>query len=77
MDSVFDIQNDINNLTLIREKLIDMIIEYNNQFGESPSTTLEFYKFIKLIGKGAFGKVHLAISILTGKPVAIKCISKT
>ena len=30
MDSVFDIQNDINNLTLIREKLIDMIIEYNN-----------------------------------------------
>ena len=30
MDSVFDIQNDINNLSLIREKLIDMIIEYNN-----------------------------------------------
>jgi len=29
-----------------------------------------------MIGKGAFGKVNLGISKLTGKYVAIKCISK-
>ena len=29
--------------------------------GKPPSTSLEFYKLKKLIGKGAFGKVHLGI----------------
>ena len=42
-----------------------------------PPTTLEFYKFIKLIGKGAFGKVTLGIHLLTGKYVAIKTIEKS
>lgn len=38
---------------------------------------MEFYKFIKLIGKGAFGKVTLGIHLLTGKYVAIKTIEKS
>lgn len=38
---------------------------------------MEFYKFVRLIGKGAFSKVHLAINILTGAYVAIKCIEKS
>lgn len=37
-----------------------------------PPTTQDFYKFIKLIGKGAFGKVTLATHKLSGKKVAIK-----
>lgn len=41
-----------------------------------PPTTLNFYKFVKLIGKGAFGKVTLGIHKLTGKQVAIKTIEK-
>jgi len=40
-------------------------------------TTLEFYKFVKLIGRGAFGTVTLGIHKLTGKYVAIKTIEKT
>jgi serine/threonine protein kinase len=32
-----------------------------------PITSLEFYKFVKLIGKGAFGKVTLAVHKLTGR----------
>lgn len=32
---------------------------------------------MRLIGKGAFSKVHLAINILTGSYVAIKCIEKS
>lgn len=41
-----------------------------------PQTTVDFYKFIKLIGKGAFGKVTLGIHKLTQKKVAIKTVDK-
>lgn len=43
---------------------------------EIPQTSLEYYKFVKLIGKGAFGKVTHGIHKLTGKDVAIKTIEK-
>lgn len=39
-------------------------------------TRPECYKIGKVIGKGAFGKVNLAIHRLTGKFVALKSISK-
>jgi len=39
-------------------------------------TKAEFYKIGKVIGKGAFGKVNLAIHRLSGKFVALKSISK-
>lgn len=42
-----------------------------------PSTSLDYYKFVKLIGKGAFGKVTLGVHKLTGKYVAIKTIEKS
>ena len=67
----------------------EKIIKYNRQCknsgvqtigirknGEVPKTTLDFYKFVKLIGKGAFGKVTLGVHKLTGKYVAIKTIDK-
>ena len=41
-----------------------------------PPTTLDVYKFVKLLGKGAFGKITLGIHKLTGKQVAIKSIDK-
>lgn len=41
-----------------------------------PPTSLEFYKFVRLLGKGAFGKITLGIHKLTGKYVAIKSIDK-
>ena len=44
--------------------------------GEPPETTLEFYKIGKVIGKGAFGKVNLALHKLARKLVAIKSINK-
>ena len=42
-----------------------------------PLTTLENYKIIKIIGKGAFAKVTLAEHVLTGRKVAIKIIDKS
>jgi serine/threonine protein kinase len=37
-------------------------------------TTLDLYKVGRVIGKGAFGKVNLALHRLTRKLVAIKSI---
>jgi len=56
------------------------LIQYNRQcikkIKEIPETTMEYYRFVKLIGKGAFGKVMLGVHKLTGKQGAIKIIDK-
>ena len=59
-----------------RDQLIKYIKQYIKKNNELPPTTLNFYKFVKLIGKGAFGKVTLGVNKLTGKQVAIKTIEK-
>lgn len=59
-----------------REKIIKFNKSYIKKNNQVPPTHLEQYKFIKLIGKGAFGKVTLGIHKLTGKQVAIKAIDK-
>ena len=41
-----------------------------------PSTKMKFYKYGRLLGKGAFGKVNLCLHTLTGRLVAIKSINK-
>ena len=62
--------------SLDREKLTqhNKLWFHNNE--EVPRTTLEYYTFVKLIGKGAFGRVTLGVHKLTGKYVAIKTIEK-
>ena len=60
-----------------REELIKYTKEYIQKNNELPPTTLEYYEFVKCIGKGAFGKVTLGIHKLTGKYVAIKTIEKS
>jgi serine/threonine protein kinase len=60
-----------------REMLIKCIQKSFEEKNEPPQTTLDFYKFVKLIGKGAFGSVTLGIHKLTGKYVAIKTIEKS
>ena len=50
-----------------RDNLIKYIKSYIKKNNELPQTTLNFYKFVKLIGKGAFGKVTLGVLKLTGK----------
>lgn len=59
-----------------RQGLINYI-KNNQQLNKGvPRTTLQFYKIVKLLGRGSFGKVHLGIHLLTRRKVAIKCIDK-
>jgi len=61
-----------------REKLIAYIKHFTLSVRpEIPTTSVDYYKFVKLIGKGAFGKVTLGIHKLTGKQVAIKTVDKS
>jgi len=59
-----------------REKIIKFNKAFYKKNKSCPPTSLEYYKFVKLIGKGAFGKVMLGVHKLTGKQVAIKAIDK-
>jgi len=59
-----------------RANLIAYISSYTKKNGKVPKTTLQFFKIIRLIGKGSFGKVHLGLHLLTRHKVAIKCIDK-
>ncbi len=64
------------NIMREREKLIKYNKLYIKKHGHMPPTSLEFYEYTELIGKGAFGKVTLGIHKLTGRYVAIKAIDK-
>jgi serine/threonine protein kinase len=44
--------------------------------GTGPDSTSEFYRVGKVLGRGAFGKVSLAVHRLTDEMVAIKSINK-
>ena len=57
-------------------KLSKFIKSYYLKSKNYPSTNLSFYKYGRLIGQGAFGKVNLGLNILTGRIVAIKSFDK-
>ena len=47
-------------------KAIKYIDVYKKRHKKFPDTILQFYKIGKIIGRGAFGKVHLSIHKLSG-----------
>lgn len=61
---------------LEKKSLAKYISQYFLQYNDCPQTSIEFYRVVNLIGKGAFGKVLLCEHRLTGKKVAIKAIPK-
>jgi serine/threonine protein kinase len=46
------------------------------KYGEPLKTTADFYRVGKLLGKGAFGKVNLALHRLCEQLVAVKSVNK-
>lgn len=60
-----------------KERLIQVVrLSYRTR-GEPPPSSSDFYRYGKMLGKGAFGKVSLAVHRLTGLNVAIKSIEKS
>ena len=59
------------------QKLSEFIKKYYMKYKKYPETNLNFYKYGRLIGQGAFGKVNLGLNILTGRIVAIKSFNKS
>jgi serine/threonine protein kinase len=57
-------------------KVTKQVADYFKEHGECPSTKIDFYKIGKCIGRGAFGKVNLAVHKVTQSLVAIKSINK-
>ena len=45
------------------------------RYYEPPKTTLEMYKIGRVLGKGAYGKVNIALSRLTSRICAVKSIN--
>jgi len=60
-----------------QKKLSEYIKKYHKEKGVYPSTQIDFYKYGRLLGKGAFGKVNLALHVASGKLVAIKSFNKS
>lgn len=63
-------------LKKMKQKTMGYIEKYKRKYKRIPDTILQFYTIGKIIGRGAFGKVHLAIHKLTGEFVAIKSLPK-
>ena len=59
------------------QKLSNYIKYYYYLNNNYPPSDISFYKFGRVIGKGAFGKVNIGLHILTGRIVAIKSFNKT
>ena len=59
------------------ETISQYIKKYYKKNNKYPTTKMKFYKYGRLLGKGAFGKVNLSLHTLTGRLVAIKSINKT
>ena len=58
------------------EIISSYIKKYYKKNKKYPTTKMKFYKYGRLLGKGAFGKVNLGLHTLTGRLVAIKSINK-
>ena len=61
------------------QKLSNYIKSYylkHNDYPKSSHKFYRYYKFGRLIGRGAFGKVNLGLNVLSGRIVAIKSFNK-
>ena len=74
--SLLSTMKDSNYYSQESENLSKYIKEYFLSHSCYPPTDISFYKFGRVIGRGAFGKVNIGLNILTGRIVAIKSFNK-
>ena len=71
-----ELDNELSAKEKLRKKICKYISLSFQASGQAPLTTVDFYRIGKILGKGAFGKVNLALHNLTQHMVAIKSINK-
>ncbi len=78
-DSILSLSKENQKSIYLKDKEIisSYIKQYYNNNRKYPTTKMKFYKYGRLLGKGAFGKVNLSLHVLTGRLVAIKSINKS
>lgn len=69
--------DEVNNFQKEADLLSDYIKSHYQKTKDFPLTSIKFYKFGRLLGRGAFGKVNIGLHILTGRLVAIKSFNKS
>ena len=74
--SLLSTMKDSNYYSQESENLSKYIKDYYKSHSSYPKTDISFYKFGRVIGRGAFGKVNIGLNILTGRIVAIKSFNK-
>ena len=74
--SLLSTMKDSNYYSQESENLSKYIKDYYLAHSCYPPTDISFYKFGRMIGRGAFGKVNIGLNILTGRIVAIKSFNK-
>ena len=74
--SLLSTMKDSNYYSQESENLSKYIKDYYKSHSSYPKTDISFYKFGRMIGRGAFGKVNIGLNILTGRIVAIKSFNK-
>ena len=74
--SLLSTMKDSNYYSQESENLSKYIKYYYKSHLSYPPTDISFYKFGRMIGRGAFGKVNIGLNILTGRIVAIKSFNK-
>ena len=74
--SLLSTMKDSNYYSQESENLSKYIKDYFIANSCYPPTDISFYKFGRVIGRGAFGKVNIGLNILTGRIVAIKSFNK-
>ena len=74
--SLLSTMKDSNYYSQESENLSKYIKDYFINHSCYPPTDISFYKFGRVIGRGAFGKVNIGLNILTGRIVAIKSFNK-
>lgn len=59
-----------------KRRIVKLIRMAAQEGGQGIKTTAEFYRIGKMLGKGAFGRVNLAMHKVTEKLVAVKSMNK-
>ena len=60
-----------------KEIIFNYIKQYYLKHKKYPNIKMNFYKYGRLLGKGAYGKVNFCLHTLTTRLVAIKSINKS